>query len=96
MTDKINLLTNDKDRKVLQKEVDAAIEHLQTIDARKTLLKDIIDTNSEAFGIPKKIIRDIIKTKYTETFKKKTDEAELFEVIYTNTYGKDVMPHAAN
>jgi hypothetical protein len=68
--------------KALKSAVDEAVQAMHIIDARKASIKDIIDKANEAFKVPKKILRRMIKVQYKQSFPEEVKEQKEFELIY--------------
>ncbi|AWY10126.1 putative transcription regulator [Vibrio phage VP-1] len=74
-----------------RKEYDNRIETIEStmlqIKCNQEYLKEALAEIKKEFGIPPKYIRKVVGGKVSATFNKQTQESEMLEELYNETYG---------
>lgn len=81
-TSTVVIPTNPVDLKKIKTAVREGTDCLLRISAEKDALKDIINTVSEEFDIPKKYVNDLIRREHANDFEEKAEAFDDFTALY--------------
>lgn len=80
-------ISNPEDKRKIKSALTDASDSMYRIAAERDNIKEIINTVSKDYNIPKKIVSKMVKTYHKESYDKERAEADDFENYYESIVG---------
>ena len=93
--DRIYIPASVKDREKIKASLVAMTHCMQKMDLEREAKKDLVDTLSKDFSIPKKTLNKLAATMYKRDYADKCAENEDFETLYETLVGSTVVQDEA-
>lgn len=80
-------ISNPEDKRKIKSALSDASDSLYRISAERENIKEIINSVSKDYNIPKKIVSKMVRTFHKESYDKERAEADDFETYYESIVG---------
>lgn len=80
--------SNSADQKNIQKALDEVVNAMIRMDSERSYVNESLKEISDQYGIEKKLLRQVAKTKKDDAYNEKTEEMNSFEELYETLYEK--------
>lgn len=85
----IQVPTRPEDQKNLQKALDGVVDAMTRISGEQDYINETLKELEQQYGVPKKVLRQVAKTREKDEYKEKSEEVGTFEYLYEALYGSD-------
>lgn len=81
--------SNPEDRRELAKGLQEAVDAMTRMDAERDKTNEVLKELENKFDIPKKILRQVAKTRKDSSYPEKSQELSSFEELYENLFKEE-------